>query len=147
MKSLLKLFVMVVFAVLVYNYFFGTVEEKQQSKEIFNEVKDLGKSAWNLLKAEKEKFDEGKYDDATEKIGNLLASLKEKAEALKDSELLDDIARLERKRQDLEREIETNRVEEYDGDGLRDSEAERIKDEGKDLLQDIEDLMKRMEEK
>ena len=62
MKSILKLALILVVGILIYNYFLGTDEEKQQSKEIFTEVRDLGKAAWGLLKSEKEKFDEGKYD-------------------------------------------------------------------------------------
>ena len=147
MKSILRLLVIVVLAVVVYNYFFGTPEEKQQSEKIFNEVRDLGRSAWALLKSEKEKFDEGKYDDALDKIGGLITDLKDKAETVKDSGLMDDIAKLERKRDELQREVDMNRVEEYDsgGDGLRDEEADQIKRKWKDLLQETEDVMKKLE--
>ena len=147
MKSILRLLVIVVVAVVVYNYFFGTIEEKQQSEKIFNEVRDLGRSAWGLLKSEKEKFDEGKYDDALNKIGGLIDDLKDKAESLKDSSLIDDIATLERKRDELQRRVDMNRVEEYDsgGDGLRDDEADKIKRDWKDLLQETEDVMNKLE--
>lgn len=147
MKSLFKLALILIVAVVVYNYFFGTTEERQQSERIVSEVKDLGKSAWNLLKSEKEKFDAGKYDDAVNKIGDLIASLKEKAETVQDSGILDDIAQLERKRDELERRIERNKVEEYGvgDDGLRDEEADRIKNDWDELLKDTENLMNRME--
>ena len=40
-----------------------------------------------------------------------------------------------------------NRVEEYDsgGDGLRDDEADKIKRDWKDLLQETEDVMNKLE--
>jgi len=59
MGNLLKLAALLVIGILVYNYFFGTTEEKAQSKVIFSEAKDLGKAAWGLLKSEKEKFEDG----------------------------------------------------------------------------------------
>lgn len=147
MRSLLRLLLLVVVAIIVYNYFFGTAEEKQQSEKIINEVRDLGRSAWNLLKTEKEKFDEGKYDEALNKIGGLIDNLKDKAETLKDSSLMDDIANLERKRDELQRRVDMNRVEEYDtgGDGLRDEEADQIKKDWKDLMNDMENVMNKLE--
>lgn len=147
MKSILRLLVIVVVAIVVYNLFFGTEQEKKQSTEIINNVRDLGRSAWNLLKSEKEKFDEGKYDDALNKIGGLIENLKEKAQTLQDSDLIDDIAALERKRDELQRRVDMNKVEEYDtgGDNLRDEEADRIKQDWKDLLKETEEVMNKLE--
>ena len=54
-RSLLKLGLLLVAGILVYNYFFGPVEEKEQSKEIFGKVRDVGKDAWALLRTEKDK--------------------------------------------------------------------------------------------
>jgi hypothetical protein len=104
-KNLLKLAAVLVVGILVYNYFMGTEAEKQQSKEIFQKVKDLGSDAWNLLKAEKEKLDEGKYDGALDKISNLIDNLKDKAEAISDSDMLDRIADLERQKDALQEKM------------------------------------------
>jgi hypothetical protein len=116
LKSLLKLALFLIVGVLIYNYFFGTAEEKQQSEEIFISVKDLTKSAVGLLKSEKEKFDEGKYDEAVGKIGGLIDKLKGKAQQLKDNKaLLDDIAELEDKQRQLSRRVQGEQVpESYD---------------------------------
>ena len=105
MKSILKLAVILVVGILIYNYFLGTEAEKEQSKEIFSEVKDLGKAAWGLLKSEKDKFDEGKYDGALDKIGSLIDNLKDKAETIQDSDILDRIAQLEDQKAELERKL------------------------------------------
>ena len=95
LRSLIKLGLFLLAGILVYNYFFGTPEEKAQSKQIFTEIKDVTKSAVGLLKTEKQKFDEGKYNDAVDKIGGLIDNLKGKAEQLEDNrELLDQIADL-----------------------------------------------------
>ncbi|HRD81611.1 MAG: hypothetical protein IAE84_11185 [Saprospiraceae bacterium] len=105
MKSLLKLVAVVVVGVLIYNYFFGTPEEKATSKEIFTDVRDLGKATWGLLKSEKQKFDEGKYDEAVDKVGGLLGSLKSKAKSSDDDASLAKLEELERRRLELEQEV------------------------------------------
>ena len=70
-KSILRLAAILVVGILFYNYFLGTPTEKEQSKKVFSKVKDLGRDAWDLLKTEKEKLDEGKYDEALDKITTL----------------------------------------------------------------------------
>lgn len=148
MRSILKLALILVVGVLIYNYFLGTESEKEQSKEIFSEVKDLGKAAWGLLKSEKEKFDEGKYDEALDKIGGLLTNLKKKAETIQDSDILDRIASLEDQKEELERKIAAKEVDSY-GDTNTPEEKERmeknIKEDWKKLIEETEDLMKDME--
>ena len=78
-RKLLGLLVLVVFGILVYNFFLGTPAEKENAQKIFGEVKDLGVAVKDLLANEKEKFDAGKYDNALKKIGGIFDSLKEKS--------------------------------------------------------------------
>ena len=152
-RSLLKLGALLLVVILVYNYFFGTVEEKAQSKKVFTEVVDLGKSAWGLLKSEKAKMDDGKYDGALEKISGLIDNLKKKANTLKDNkEILDQIRDLETKKEQIEDQLaEKGSAEEkavpkaYGSDG-EDTDAQ-IKEDWKSLLEDTERLMKKMEGK
>lgn len=136
-KSLLKLAIFLVAGILVYNYFFGTVEEKEQSKEIFAKTKDLGKSAWGLLKTEKGKLDDGKYDGALDKMGDLYESLEGTARNLKDSETLDTLAKLEKERKKL-----AENTAGQDDDEMSDADKQRIKT----LLRKTEALMKQLEE-
>jgi hypothetical protein len=72
-RFLFKLGLSLVVLLLVYNYFLGTPEEKSTSKKIFGEVIHLGKSSWDLLRAEKLK--DGKYDLAMDKVSQLLNGL------------------------------------------------------------------------
>ena len=74
-KTIIQLAVVLVLFLLVYNYFMGTGEEKQNAKEIFREMKDVGVAVKDLLKSEKEKFDSGKYDNAIEKMRLLISNL------------------------------------------------------------------------
>lgn len=146
-KSLLKLGLLLLAGILVYNYFFGDEAEKAQSKEIFGKVKDVGKDAWALLKTEKSKFDEGKYDGAVDKVGNtveslgdLLGKLSRTAKDLNDSGALDQLGELQAKQQELQERLAAETPESYDA-----TEQEEVKDEVQDLLRQTEALMKDME--
>ncbi|MBL7793525.1 MAG: hypothetical protein JNK77_14445 [Saprospiraceae bacterium] len=142
LRSLLKLAVVLVLAILVYNYFFGTSEEKAQSKEIFGEVRDLGKAAWGLLKTERQKFNDGKYDEAVDKVGGLINTMKDRAERLEDSDLINKIDKLERKRKAIERQLQEDTPENYDA-----GEKAALKREWEELMRETEDVMKELEEK
>lgn len=141
MKSLIKLGLILVAGILVYNYFFGTETEKAQSREIFEKVGDLGRAGINLLKSEKEKFDEGKYDDALDKIGGLFDKVRDKAEDLGDSELLKDISRLEEKRKELKDRVDRNAPEGYSNE-----EKDSLRKEWKMLVEESEEVMKKLED-
>lgn len=148
-RSLLKLGLILVAGILVYNYFFGTVEEKEQSKEIFGKVRDVGKDAWSLLKNEKAKFEDGKYDGAVDKVGKsveglgeLLGKLSSTAKDLNDSGALDHISELQEKQRALQEQLAAETPESYDA-----NEQERVKNELEGLLRETEALMKDMEEK
>ncbi|MCB0631133.1 MAG: hypothetical protein R2824_10085 [Saprospiraceae bacterium] len=140
MKSLIKLGLILIVGILVYNYFFGDDAEKAQSREIFEKVGDLGKAGINLLRSEKDKFDEGKYDDALDKIGNLFDKVRDKAEDLNDSELLRDISRLEEKRRELKERVEESSPEEYSQE-----KKDSLKEEWRQLMEDSEKVMKKLE--
>lgn len=145
MKGLIRIVLMLVVGILVYNYFFGSADEKAQSKEVFTTVKDLGKATWDLLKSEKEKFDEGKYDEAVDKIGDLLSSIKDKAEAVNDSGLLDQITQLEERQERLEDQAK-ERPDSYSSDEEAQKAERNIKTELRSLIDDTEQLMRKVED-
>lgn len=152
-RSLIKLGLFLVAGILVYNYFFGTPEEKAQSKEVFSNVKNLTKSAVDLLRTEKTKFDDGKYDDAVDKISGVIDDLKGKAEKLDDNrELLGQIAELESKQRQLSQRVqEENIPQSYDNTREHpkmDSASQReIENEWDDLVRKTERLIEDMERK
>ena len=83
--SIIKWLVYLLIAVLVYNLVFGTEEEKAQSKEIFSKVGELGREAWGILRSEKQKFEQGKYDEAVTKVEQLYQRLNSTARQLNDN--------------------------------------------------------------
>lgn len=143
-RSLLKLGAILVVGILVYNYFFGDEVEREQSRQIFNKGKELVSDSWNLLKSEREKFREGKYDDAVAKVETLFANLKGTAEKLKDSGALEKLSQLEDKR----REIESTLAEEQQGGRkLTPEEKTRIESDFDAMMEDTETLMEDLERK
>ncbi|NJC25944.1 hypothetical protein [Neolewinella antarctica] len=136
-KFILKIGLVLVVGIVGYNYFLGDATEKAQSREMVGKVRDIGGDAWKLLKSEKVKMNEGKYDDALDKLDKLYADLKDRAQKVKDSGALDRLNELVERRGELE-------------DLLR-SEGDELSTEGKrkldDLTQDTEVLMHEMEAK
>ena len=147
-KSLLRLVVFVVIAIVVYNFFMGTSTEKDSSKKVVKELKDVGAAVKDLLKSEKTKFEGGKYDEVLGNIGDVFNKLKGKAQDI-DEKYLDRIARLDEKRKELE-----GRLESTDVDAARmgssvqvnnTPEQKKLKKELRSLLDDTENLMQEME--
>ena len=136
-KSRIKIGLLVVVGLLGSNYFFGTPEEKAQSREIVGKATDLGRDAWNLLKSERVKLQEGKYDDAVEKLEGLYKDLAAKAEDLKDSDAIKELGKLSERRAELEELLKK------DGGEL----SEAAKRQLDDLTADTEELMNEMEAK
>src|SRR5690606_33625195 len=102
---LIKIAIPVIIGILIYNYFFGTREEKETSKAVFSKTKDLTVSVYDMLKSEKHKFDEGKYDKAIEKLNDLYASARANQSEMSPSEKAQ-LQRLEDQKRQLQKEIE-----------------------------------------
>ncbi|MBK6619853.1 MAG: hypothetical protein IPH04_21125 [Saprospirales bacterium] len=144
-KTIIQLAVVLVLFLLVYNYFMGTGEEKQNAKEIFREMKDVGVAVKDLLKSEKEKFDSGKYDNAIEKMRLLISNLETNAREVA-PEYVDRIQNLEEKRKDLEGQLDrAKNTTEVAGE-----QAEKVKELNQDmdqLMQETEQIMEEIKRK
>lgn len=110
-RSLIKLGLLLVAGILVYNYFFGTSEEKAQSKEVFKKTGDAVGAAWSLLKSEKQKFDTGKYDGVLDKLGDAYKAVRERAEYI-DEKVIKRLDELERRKASLQKQLDTIEREE-----------------------------------
>lgn len=148
-RRLIGLVIVVVFALVGYNYFFGTPQEKENAKEIVNEVKDIGKASWELLKSEKEKMEAGKYDEAADKFKDIFARLKGIATDENNREYIDRLSELEQKRQALERKLDSmERPNDYSTDLSSDASTDRktaIERDLSELYMETERLMQDME--
>ncbi len=143
-RRLLGLAVVLVAGLVVYNYFFGTAEEKESSKEIFEQIKDLGQSAWGLLKSEKEKLEAGKYDGALENLQELFDKLRRQAESAGDGEALDKLNELESRRKALKGELRADEARRARSDSSAQPD-EALQNDWEQLVRETEQLMERME--
>ncbi|HHM21694.1 MAG TPA: hypothetical protein ENJ20_06680 [Bacteroidetes bacterium] len=141
-RSLLKLLFVLIIGVLVYNYFLGTPEEKENAKHIFSEVKDVAVGVKELIKSEKEKFDKGKYDKAIDKLGNLLSKLKRNAKDI-DEKYIQRISDLEKKKQQLKDVISEYNVEDKK---IGKETSDSLVSELDQLLKETESLVAEMQE-
>jgi hypothetical protein len=105
-RSLIKLGLMLLAGVLVYNYFFGTDTEKESSKKIFGQMRDLVVSASDIVRSERQKFDSGKYDEALEKLGGAYRAVRDRAQFV-DDKILKRLDGLEDRKAELEKELNT----------------------------------------
>ena len=135
MRTLIKLGLLLVVGLLAYNYFLGTPEEREQSRVIVGKAKELGSEAWNLLKTEREKAREGKYDAALDRLETLDKDVRGEAERLGDTEALRRLDELGRRRSELTEELAGTEAE-------LDRDAQHQLDE---LAEDTEELMHEME--
>jgi nucleoside-triphosphatase THEP1 len=152
MRSLIKIGLLLLGGILVYNYFFGTVEES--SKKIFHQIKDLSTASWSLLKSEKAKLDQGKYDTALNKLENIYSDLRNHAQSNNDNESLDRIRELDLQRQELEQRMqELDAIKKRLPLGAKSSsraaeaanQEQDLKNDMKSLLSETETLMHQME--
>lgn len=154
LKLLFRLLFILLIGVLVYNYFFGTPAEKETSRVIFHDVKQVSKSAWTLLKSEKAKLDAGKYDTALNKINEVIGQLKTRARDDRNQPALSKLEELDRERQVLESRLETlnqaRRIAEQTG-ALRskisvEQDERRLKSDLTVLFDETESLLKTMDQ-
>ena len=133
MRTLLKLALLLIVGLLAYNYFQGSPEEKEQSRVIVDKARDLGSEAWKLLRTEREKLREGKYDAALDRLESLYKDLRREAESVRDSDALRKLDELSRRRETLE---ERNSERELDAEARQ--ELDELTDETEDLMHEME---------
>lgn len=108
-KLAFKLAIFLAIFLIGYNFFFGNPEERENSKAIVGQVKDLGGSVFGLLSSEKTKFQNGKYNGAFEKISGRLVAAKDYAAGVYDNgrQWNERLNQLEQQKQWLEGQLGT----------------------------------------
>ncbi|MEM9820718.1 MAG: hypothetical protein AAF985_06580 [Bacteroidota bacterium] len=146
-KTVIKVGLLLIVGIVGYNYFFGNAEEKAQSKAIIGKTIDAAKAGVGLIKEEIDKFKEGKYDDALDKIGGLLSKAKDQAEE-KGGDLLNRIEDWEsnreawqEKKEALKKALEGASEEEQQeiGEQIKElnEKGEKLEAEGKELQREL----------
>jgi len=110
-RSLFKLAILLVLGILIYNYFFGTNSEQEQSKQVFGQMRNVVVSVGQLMKSEKTKYDAGKYDKVLDKLGETYKAVRSRAKYV-DEKVLTRLDELEAKKADLQDDL--NKIEQGD---------------------------------
>ncbi|MCO6460047.1 MAG: hypothetical protein J5I59_01480 [Saprospiraceae bacterium] len=127
-KLLIKIAIPIIIGILIYNYFFGTSEEKETSKIVFQKTKDLTVSVYDMLKSEKDKFDEGKYDKAIDKLNDVLNAAKSN-EGQYSGQQKDELKNLEKEKKQLQDEInQTKKLSKDEADKKSESLDKKLLD-------------------
>ncbi len=104
-RSLIKLGLLLIVAILVYNRFFGTDEEKEQSKKIFGQMRGVVTSVASVMRTERDKFEAGKYDKVMDKLGDAYRTVRDKAEYV-DEKVIKRLDELEQRKAQLQKQID-----------------------------------------
>jgi len=158
LKNLIQLALLLIAGILIYNYFLGDADEKAQSKAVFQQTGKTVRSAWELLKAEKQKFDAGKYDRLLDQLGSAYHEVRDRAKSL-DENVLRRLDNLEQRKRELETELEGIEREDsliQSGSGNPKADPTRISNQATrkeqllkefdSLLSDTEKLLKEAEQ-
>lgn len=136
LKTIIKYGLILVAAILVYNLFFGTAEEKAQSKEVFKQTGKAVGAAWNLLKSEKEKFDAGKYDKVLDQLSGAYRAVREQAKNL-DEKVIKRLDNLEQRKSEIKDELNSMQSDSSNQEERR----EKLQRELDALVKDTESLL------
>ena len=158
LKNLIQLALLLIAGILIYNYFLGDADEKAQSKAVFQQTGKTVRSAWELLKEEKQKFDTGKYDRLLDQLGSAYHEVRDRAKSL-DENVLRRLDNLEQRKRELETELEGIEREDsliQSGSGNSKADPTRISNQATrkeqllkefdSLLTDTEKLLKEAEQ-
>ncbi len=158
LKNLIQLALLLIAGILIYNYFLGDADEKAQSKAVFQQTGKTVRSAWELLKEEKQKFDAGKYDRLLDQLGSAYHEVRDRAKSL-DENVLRRLDNLEQRKRELETELEGIEREDsliQSGSGNPKADPTRISNQATrkeqllkefdSLLSDTEKLLKEAEQ-
>jgi Sec-independent protein translocase protein TatA len=91
-----------------------------------------------LLKEEKAKFDEGKYDNAIKEVGELISNIKNQVEGV-DGEMLDRINDLEKQKESIEGELEQSQGS---GGEISKEKIEKLKKQFENLTEKTGQVLK-----
>ena len=133
-KRLLTLGLFLVFGLLVFNYFWGTKEDKENVRNITQGIK-------NLYDSTKDKYEKGQYDNALKKMGDVFSKLKDVVKE-KGGEFEDRLESLEERKRVLEEQL----------DKLDDSKNQNSlvpidnAEKEKEVRQELSDLIKEIDE-
>lgn len=133
MRRLISLAFVLLVGIVGYNYFFGDETEKEQARNIVKKTKDIGLEIKSLVQDEKDRYEDGKYDNVINKIKNVVSKDEELSK-----EYADDLNEIEEIQKDLERE---QRKKQRNSDSYDEQKEKLLKEQLEGLLNELSDSM------
>lgn len=143
MGTLIRILIMLLLLVFAYNYFVGDEEEKKSTETVISNAKDLISSIGTVIKSEKEKYNDGKYDNAIDKLGNLFTAIQSNF-GFHGSDPDKKLEKLEREKLEIEQEYLKL---ENEPDSVRETKKEELNRRLEELLSDAEKVLEKLERK
>lgn len=144
MWRLLKLLVLLVIGWVIYVQFWGTTDQKQLRKNLFENVRQTGKSVGDIAKKENEKLKGKSFKEVLGKVGETIDKVKTDTQNF-GSKTKEKVAEIERKKKELDNLLEKFNLKKGDDDELSAEEDSEVKKKVKSLGDLMEDLAKDME--
>jgi chromosome segregation ATPase len=153
-RSVIKIGILLVIGIIGYNYFLGNPEEKADAREKVDKIKeaskviggalfDLVKDGVALLKEEREKFREGKYDKAVDEVGGLISKIKDEVEGA-GGEMLDRVNDLEKQRDTIAEQVK--KAKDSVGE-ISEEQKENLKEQFDELTAKTGEVLEDLEKK
>jgi len=153
-RTVIKFGVLLVVGIVAYNFFLGTPEEKEKAQNTISKAKqagkviggallDLGKDGVALLKEEREKFRDGKYDKAVDEVGGLISDIKNKVEGV-GGEMLDRVNDLEKQKDAISEQLD--KVKESSGE-MSEEQKDKLNKQFDELTEKTGEVLKDLEKK
>jgi len=142
-RKLISLVILAVIGLMGYNMFFGTEEDKARGQAVAKETKELVGSVIGFLKAEKENYDSGKFDNAMQKLNKAVKNVSQKAQEIGGS-MPERVRQLEDKKNQLDELIQINKNSKM-ADPKK--ESDKIKDEMSDILKELQEIAEDIDNK
>lgn len=139
MRFIFRLLILILLALIAWNYFMGTEDERADSEQVVESARQFGESIINLVVAEKDRFSEGKYEDIRSRLEISFNALSNRAGELNISE--EELKGLESERlriDSLMRNIEELKKSDQEIGELENQFENRLSD----LIQRLEGLIK-----
>ncbi len=141
-KRILKIAVLLLIAWIVYVQFWGTDDQKTMRKNLFESVRNTGKSIGQIAKSEKGKLKDVSFKDALSKVGDSLDKLKENTKNL-GAKTKEKINKVEKAKEDLDNLLSKLKLKK-DKD-ITEAETQEAEEKAKSLSDLMEELAKELE--
>lgn len=141
MRVLIRIIILLFLFIFTYNYFFGDDEEKKSAGKVIANAKELISSIGTVIKSEKEKYYDGKYDDAIYRLSGLFNGIRSRT-GFSGQTLNHELEKLESEKREIEEEYQ---VLENEPDSVRERKKEQLNLRLEEIVSKAERILEKIE--